>query len=1132
MSQYQQLAARFDEVRASWKRAAALSGLAIVITEGIGIFTGLLLLDWLYQPRPVVRIGMWGAALAALVWLIIRHVARPLTRSIPDEQIAMYIEEHRNDLDGLLITAAEYGRKREGLVDGKTESRADLVDLIVNEASSRARTAASQTVDFSRLKKYGIGAAAGLGIYVLLGSLFPNAVGHHLGRVLQPWLATAEDSPKRPTGPAPLEPIRFSLTNGDASLARGASVDFEASLSRTAEKPVVLNFRPRAQGDAGAWQHLPMTAIEKLNGYQGSLSDVSEDLEYYVSSGADKSETHHLAVFDPLVVQSMAVTTHYPAYLKLPDRVENPSSGDVEAVIGSTVTVRINTSTPLKEGTIKWDSGQAQPVTIDPQTPAAAEVTYEVKQDATYDYALADTNGQKAASLAPLTVKAIADKPPTVTIKFPQSPVLSNPLGEVHFEIDADDDFGVEGLDLVYSRLDDRQVPQETRIPLTLAPGDTKAAPHAVHATYDLLLENANPPFKPDDAISYHLEARDAKGQKAVSDIGFIISGYYEQWATYVMPTGEHHGQHPDAPDITAILSLVWTLQGEKPTLAPIDFQAQSKEIAGKMVDATGNLLPFVDLMTMPQLAKVAAKINLHANNAYKALLVADTATASAELSIAVTLFVGNSIIQNSDIHTAAGGGAGARYHAPALTMLEQARLQAVSQTSADKANQEQQKQDAAAATATGKQIQDLLKQQDDLIAKAKGQAVGGGGGGAKQQQAAMAQTEKEIAEKTKAAAESAKGSNTQGANAKGSNASGSDAKGSDSKGSSSNGAGTKLQQAAGKAAEAAKAMEDAAAQFAAGNTAAGTEKAAIARKALAEAGETLQDTSRDKLEQAISDAASHAAALLEKQTTLRTAGESMAKELDGGKTPDQRQARDLKQQAYQQTGLHGDAQSLISEIGSLSSWAATVGEPESIQALGEAQKTIKRAQPDAQMASAIIDLTNGAPATAAGEQKAAETALQKIVEDLHNGSDALAASREAQLRRAQRNAEEAKKGLEQIAQLTKPNDAGAQGAQGKQDSVGAQGKQGSAGAQGKQGSAGAQGKQGSAGAQGKQGGAAGAQGTQGGGAAAQAKSGTQAGEQGKQGQTAGAEALSGGGHEEMLQKALLHAEAPRDESR
>lgn len=332
---YQQLAARFGEVRRSWKRAAALSGLAVVATESVGVLTVLLLLDWLYQPQPMLRTAMWVAALGGIAYLLVRHVIAPLVRRIPDEQIALYIEEHRQELDGILITAAEYGRKRDQLGRGQ----AALIDAVIREAAARAQTSVKQIVDFSRLKKYGAGALMGIALYALLAVLFPQAIGHHVGRVLKPWRVTTEDVAKRAPGAVLLEPIHFTLNTGDAKLARGSTFEFEAVLSRTADKPVMLNFRPRTAG--AQWQALPMTEIEKLNGFQGSLADVSEDLEFQVVCGADKSEVHTIAVYDPLVVQSLEVTTHYPAYTKLPDRMENPSSGDVEALIDSTVTVRI-----------------------------------------------------------------------------------------------------------------------------------------------------------------------------------------------------------------------------------------------------------------------------------------------------------------------------------------------------------------------------------------------------------------------------------------------------------------------------------------------------------------------------------------------------------------------------------------------------------------------------------------------------------------------------------------------------------------------------------------------------------------------------------------------------------------------
>ncbi len=337
-----------------------------------------------------------------------------------------------------------------------------------------------------------LGATGAIAVYALLSLLFPNVMAHHLGRILQPWYATDEDVTRSAAIVAQEAPLRFTFSKSDASLPRGTSFDFEVTLSKAkpADQAVTLYFRPTTAG--AAWQKLAMTEIEKLNGFQGELPDVSEDIEFYVACGADKSETHKLTVYDPLIVQSLELTTHYPDYIKQPDRVEKPSTGDVAALIGSTATLRLLTSTSLKSGQIKWNDGHTQDVTVDPKAPATATVSFEVKQDGTYDYTLLDVNGQQAVSSAPLSVHAIPDLPPTLEIKSPQSPVLTHMLGEVNFQVEADDDFGVMGVDLVYTRLDVQGQPQETRVPLTLVP-EAKASAHTVMGSYRMMLEDTQP---------------------------------------------------------------------------------------------------------------------------------------------------------------------------------------------------------------------------------------------------------------------------------------------------------------------------------------------------------------------------------------------------------------------------------------------------------------------------------------------------------------------------------------------------------------------------------------------------------------------------------------------------------------
>ncbi len=212
--------------------------------ESIGILPALLFLDWLYQPLPSVRIGMWVVALGGIVYLLARHVLKPLGRKISDEQIALYIEEHRTELDGVLITAAEFGKKREQSSDNQVA----LIDAVVHEAAARsARTRVGSVIDFSRLKKYGVGAVAGIGLYLVLSVLFPNTVGSHIGRILEPWLVTEQDKAKHAAVAAAEEPMRsrFPSKTRACRAARRSTLRQRFRNPKPAEEAVELYFRPK-----------------------------------------------------------------------------------------------------------------------------------------------------------------------------------------------------------------------------------------------------------------------------------------------------------------------------------------------------------------------------------------------------------------------------------------------------------------------------------------------------------------------------------------------------------------------------------------------------------------------------------------------------------------------------------------------------------------------------------------------------------------------------------------------------------------------------------------------------------------------------------------------------------------------
>src|SRR5918999_6221929 len=97
-------------VRNRWRFAVALRGLVVVIGASLLVFVAVaLVMDALrYAPSAIVaaRVLVW----TAVAVLAARFLALPLTRRIPDERVALYLEEREPSLDAAVVTAVQFGQ--------------------------------------------------------------------------------------------------------------------------------------------------------------------------------------------------------------------------------------------------------------------------------------------------------------------------------------------------------------------------------------------------------------------------------------------------------------------------------------------------------------------------------------------------------------------------------------------------------------------------------------------------------------------------------------------------------------------------------------------------------------------------------------------------------------------------------------------------------------------------------------------------------------------------------------------------------------------------------------------------------------------------------------------------------------
>jgi hypothetical protein len=314
--------------------------------------------------------------------------------------------------------------------------------------------------------------------------------------------------------------VRLDVTPGSARVKAGTALAIEARLVGN-RAPVT----PQVQiGDGEKWRAANMVrAVRKENDGDGrfvlALESVTSPFRYRVVAGAVMSPTYAIAVAHPPRVTRIDVDYTFPASLGLKPRTEE-DSGDIYAPAGTDVRVRVRTDRPAATGRMALGDGKTLPLSVDASN--VLTTTFKVFDDNSYRVALADREGLSNPGETEYFIRTLEDRPPEVHIVKPASDRSVTRLEEVAIEAQADDDYGLERLDLVYSVGGGR----ERAVPFRIAPRAT-----SVTSRHTLYLEELN--VQPGDFVSYYVRARDLtrgkRSSEARSDLFFLEVKPFEQ---------------------------------------------------------------------------------------------------------------------------------------------------------------------------------------------------------------------------------------------------------------------------------------------------------------------------------------------------------------------------------------------------------------------------------------------------------------------------------------------------------------------------------------------------------------------------------------------------------------------------
>jgi len=484
-----------------WLRAITRAALGVSLVVGVAIVAAraltLLSVGALRTPVTIVTAGVatLGAAIAVLCWNL-----RPLAARPSDRRIARLIEERVPSLEDRLATA----------VDLCEESRVGDVPVLAEPlVADAARRAASVDIDAvvssALVRRVAVRAAGAVGVLVAI--------------------ATIAWGPARQTVDAASlalfpERVRLEIAPGDARLRAGAPLTIAARVLGN-RAPVV----PRLQvPDGNGWRSIDM--MPRADGaFAWVQPSVSSDFKYRVAVAAVTSPVYAVTVARPPRIVRIDVDYAYPPSLGLRRRTDE-DGGDVYAPAGTQIRLHVRTDRAAASARLAFARGETLALDPEPATrPAAAPSltgTFTVGADDAYRITIADAEGLTNGGDSEYFVRVLQDRPPDVHIVRPAADRPVARLDEVDIEAEADDDYGLAAVELVYAVRGGR----EQVVPLAFTPRATIAA--VKHAVF---LEDLD--VQPGDFVAYYVRARDVtqgrRSNEARSDIFFLEVKPFEQ---------------------------------------------------------------------------------------------------------------------------------------------------------------------------------------------------------------------------------------------------------------------------------------------------------------------------------------------------------------------------------------------------------------------------------------------------------------------------------------------------------------------------------------------------------------------------------------------------------------------------
>ena len=478
------------DIRKRWRLKLAVRGAAFVVA---GFLLTLLLsayaLETLkFSPGSIIafRVAMVMILLALAGYFFVL----PQWRRVSDEQVALYLEEWDPSLETAILSALEAEK-------GSSSHSPALASRLVEQAIERCSTIErGRRLEAQPLKRYAAAIGGAVAVALLALVLGPAYLRQGASALLLMAGDVIEASP-----------YRIDVKPGNTTVPRGSDQAIRATVHGFESDKAELLIRKSV---TAPFEHVPMVFNAETKVFEGMLFDLPSSLDYFVESGGVRSSVFTMHAAELPYVKQLEMEYVFPAYTGIaPRKIEN--GGDIAVLQGTQVRLRITPTMKSPAGRVVLDGGNT--IALTPEN-GVFTGTIPVTKDGFYRLELQGGPENKLVNASPqYTIDVLEDQAPTVSIAKPGRDTTASPIEEFSVEARADDDFGVNQLQLVYSV---NGGPEQTK---TLVDGRGKSLAE-VSAAHTFYLEELK--VAPGDSISYYARAADSIGRNISSDLYFI----------------------------------------------------------------------------------------------------------------------------------------------------------------------------------------------------------------------------------------------------------------------------------------------------------------------------------------------------------------------------------------------------------------------------------------------------------------------------------------------------------------------------------------------------------------------------------------------------------------------------------